>query len=145
MVLSRGDRQFRLNDKVMQTRNNYDKEVFNGDIGRITSIDPDDQVVIVNFDGIQVPYDYSDLDEISLAYAISVHKSQGSEYPAVVMPLLGQHFVMLQRNVFYTGLTRASKLVVIVGDPKAVRRAVHNTATTRRYTRLADRLRNEAD
>ncbi|MFC1863160.1 ATP-dependent RecD-like DNA helicase [Thermodesulfobacteriota bacterium] len=142
MELTRGDRQFRLNDKVMQIRNNYDKDVFNGDIGRITSVDPDNQVVIVTFDGFQVPYDFSDLDEISLAYAISVHKSQGSEYPAVIIPILFQHYVLLQRNLIYTGITRGKRLVVIVGSKKALAIGIRNDKIMRRYTYLSERIKN---
>jgi exodeoxyribonuclease V alpha subunit len=108
--LSRGGKKFRPKDKVMQVRNNYDKEVFNGDIGRIVSIDQENQQVIVSFDNVLVPYDYSELDEIILAYAISVHKSQGSEYRAIVVPVLSQHFVLLQRNLVYTAVTRGKDL-----------------------------------
>jgi exodeoxyribonuclease V alpha subunit len=104
--LTRGGRNFRLHDKVMQIRNNYEKEVFNGDLGRILRIDPESQEMVIDFDGRKVPYDYADLDEVVLAYAISIHKSQGSEYPAVVIPILTQHYVLLQRNLIYTGVTR---------------------------------------
>jgi exodeoxyribonuclease V alpha subunit len=141
--LTRGDRTFRLNDKVMQIRNNYDKEVFNGDIGRITSIDDANQEVTVKFDGFPVPYDYSELDEIVLAYSISVHKSQGSEYPAVILPLLSQHYVLLQRNLIYTAITRGKKLVIIVGSKKALAIGVKNNRIMRRYTYLTERLRSQ--
>ncbi len=139
--LTRGDRMFRLNDKVMQVRNNYEKEVFNGDIGRIISIDPDNQEVTIDFNGVPVPYDYSELDEVTLAYAISVHKSQGSEYPAVIIPLLSQHYVLLQRNLIYTAVTRGKRLVVIVGSKKALAMGIRNDRIRRRYTHLAERLR----
>jgi exodeoxyribonuclease V alpha subunit len=138
--LSRGGKKFRPKDKVMQIRNNYDKEVFNGDIGRIVSIDPENQQVIVSFDNVLVPYDYTELDEIVLAYAISVHKSQGSEYRAVVVPVLSQHFVLLQRNLMYTAVTRGKDLVVMVGSTKALAIAVGNDRIMRRYTYLAERL-----
>jgi exodeoxyribonuclease V alpha subunit len=139
--ITRGGRNFRMGDKVMQIRNNYDKEVFNGDIGRIVTIDTETQEVILSFDGRTVPYDYPDLDEIALAYAVSVHKSQGSEYPAVVIPILAQHYVLLQRNLIYTGVTRGKKLVVIVGTKKALAIGVKNNKTEKRYTYLNYRLR----
>lgn len=139
--LTRGDRTFRMNDKVMQIKNNYDKEVFNGDMGRITSIDNNNQEVTVTFDGIPVPYDYSELDEIILAYAISVHKSQGSEYPAVIIPILSQHYVLLQRNLIYTAITRGKKLVIIVGSKKALAMGIRNDKIMKRYTFLAERLK----
>ena len=138
--LTRGDRKLRIRDKVMQTRNNYEKDVFNGDIGRITSIDPENQEVIVTFEGISVPYDYSELDEIILAYAISVHKSQGSEYPAVIIPILAQHYVLLQRNLIYTAATRGKQLVVMVGSKKALAIGVNNDRIMKRYTCLGERL-----
>jgi exodeoxyribonuclease V alpha subunit len=139
--VTRGNRNFRVKDKVMQIKNNYDKEVFNGDIGRITRIDPENQEIVISFDGRDVPYDYSDLDEVVLAYAVSVHKSQGSEYPAVIIPVLTQHFMLLQRNLIYTGVTRGRKLVVLVGTRKALSIAVKNDKTEKRYTYLAYRLR----
>jgi exodeoxyribonuclease V alpha subunit len=138
--LVRGDRRFRLHDRVMQIRNNYDKDVFNGDVGRILRIDEAVQEVAVLYDEREVVYDYVDLDEIVLAYAISVHKSQGSEYPAVVMPVLTQHFILLQRNLIYTAVTRGRQLVVLVGTRKALAIAVNNDKTQMRYTRLRERL-----
>ncbi|UCH22991.1 MAG: ATP-dependent RecD-like DNA helicase [Deltaproteobacteria bacterium] len=138
--IERGERNFRLHDKVMQVRNNYDKEVFNGDIGRITRIYPDNQEMVVSFEEREVAYDFSDLDEIVLAYAISVHKSQGSEYSAVIMPILTQHYVLLQRNLIYTAVTRGRKLVVMVGTRKALAIGVHNNKTQKRYTHLQYRL-----
>ena len=137
----RGGRNFRVHDKVMQIKNNYDKEVFNGDIGRITRIDTENQELVISFDGRDIPYDYRDLDEIVLAYAVSVHKSQGSEYPAVIMPILTQHFVLLQRNLVYTAVTRGRKLVVMVGTMKALAIGVKNDKTQKRYTYLKHRLR----
>ena len=136
----RGGRLFRVNDKVMQIVNNYDKEVYNGDIGRIASIDEEEKEIKVIIDDREVVYDYSDLDELVHAYAISIHKSQGSEYPAVVIPILTQHYVLLQRNLLYTGVTRGKKLVVIVGTKKAMAIAVKNNKTEKRYTLLKDRL-----
>ena len=139
--LIRGNRSFRMHDKVMQIKNNYDKEVFNGDIGRITRIDLEDQEVMISFDGREVPYGYADLDEIVLAYAVSVHKSQGCEYPAVIIPVLTQHYLLLQRNLIYTAVTRGRKLVVMVGTRKALTIGVRNDKTQKRYTHLKQRLR----
>jgi exodeoxyribonuclease V alpha subunit len=140
LKLQRGERQFRLGDKVMQIRNNYDKDVFNGDIGRIIHVHPEDREITVRFDATNVIYPWDDLDELAPAYAISVHKSQGSEYPAVVLPLLTQHYVMLQRNLIYTGVTRGKRLVVLVGSAKAVHMAVANNRMGKRHTWLAHRL-----
>lgn len=137
----RGNRNFRVNDKVMQIKNNYDKEVFNGDIGRIKRIDLENQEVVICFDGRDIDYDYPDLDEIVLAYAVSVHKSQGSEYPAVVIPILTQHYILLQRNLLYTAVTRGRRLVVLVGTKKALAIAVKNDKTEKRYTYLRYRLK----
>jgi len=136
----RAGRLYRVNDKVMQITNNYDKEVYNGDIGRITAIDEEAREVIVSIDDREVAYDYSDLDELVHAYAVSIHKAQGSEYPAVVIPVLTQHYVLLQRNLLYTGVTRGRKLVVLVGTRKAIAIAVKNDKTEKRYTLLKDRL-----
>ncbi len=138
--ITRGDAKFRVNDKVMQIRNNYDKEIFNGDIGRITRMNSINQEVAISFDGTEVLYDYSELDEVVLAYAISVHKSQGSEYPAVILPVLTQHYLLLQRNLLYTAVTRGRELVVLVGTSKALAIAVNNDKTQRRYTYLRYRL-----
>ena len=138
--LVRGNRIFRVRDKVMQIRNNYDKEVYNGDIGNIARIDPESQVVVISFDGREVPYAFSDLDEIVQAYAISIHKSQGSEYPAVIIPVLTQHYILLQRNLIYTAVTRGKKLVVLVGTKKALQIAINNDKTEKRYTYLRQRL-----
>lgn len=137
----RGDTIYRRGDKVMQIRNNYDKDVFNGDVGTILDIDPERKVVQVVFDDRMVEYETSEMEELVLAYAISIHKSQGSEYPAVVIPLFMQHFIMLQRNLVYTAVTRGKKLVVLVGEKRALERAVANADVKRRYTRLTFRLR----
>jgi exodeoxyribonuclease V alpha subunit len=136
----RGNRNYRLNDKVMQIKNNYDKEVFNGDIGRITRIDEAVRKVTISFDGRDRAYDYTDLDEIILAYAVSVHKSQGSDYHAVIIPIVTQHYILLQRNLIYTAITRGRKLVVMVGTRKALAIGVKNDKTKRRYTYLRYRL-----
>ena len=140
ITLESAGRTFRMNDKVMQIRNNYDKDVFNGDIGRIRRIDHEEGEIRVEFDGRNVKYDFSELEELLHAYAISIHKSQGSEYPAVVFPLLTQHFMMLQRNLLYTAVTRARKLVVIVGSKKALAIAVKNNRIQSRFTLLKERL-----
>ncbi len=138
--ITRGDRTYRVNDKVMQIRNNYDKDVFNGDIGRITAIAWESREVLISIDGRAVVYDFSDLDEIVPAYAVSVHKSQGSEYPAVIIPIVTQHYILLQRNLIYTAVTRGKELVVIVGSRKAMTIGVNNNKTRQRYTRLCHRL-----
>ena len=136
-----GDRAFRLGDKVMQIRNNYDKDVFNGDLGRVTAIDRVDQRVTVTFDGAAVGYEYAELDELTHAFACSTHKAQGAEYPAVVLALLPAHYMMLQRNLLYTGVTRARRLCVIVGAPKAIAMAVRNDQIAARHSALDLRLR----
>lgn len=136
----RGSRVFRLNDKVMQIRNNYDKEVFNGDVGRITAFQEGGQVVEVNYDGLIVPYELAALDEIVPAYAVSIHKSQGSEFPAVVIPVLTQHYILLQRNLIYTAITRGKRLVVLVGTRKALAMAVGRNDQHKRHTGLCRRL-----
>ncbi len=131
---------FRVGDKVIQTQNNYTREVYNGDIGRITAIESIDQLVTVEFDGRPVEYDFGDLDELQLAYCCSIHKSQGSEYPAVVIPVHTQHFIMLRRNLLYTGITRGKKLVALVGSRKALGIAVGKADTARRFSLLKWRL-----
>lgn len=136
----RGGRVFAEGDKVMQIRNNYDKEVFNGDLGRIVRVDREEQTVMVRVEGRDVSYDFSEMDELVHAYAVSVHKSQGSEYPAVVIPLLTQHYMLLQRNLLYTAVTRGKKLVVLVGTRKALAIAVRNDRREKRYSLLAERI-----
>ena len=140
-VLTRGGRTYKTGDKVMQIQNDYEREVFNGDIGRIKAIDFENQLVLVDYDERTVQYDFSDLDELVLAYAVSIHKSQGSEYPAVVMPFHTSHYIMLQRNLLYTGLTRAKKLAILVGTKKALAIAVKNDKIRRRFTGLENKLR----
>ena len=130
------------NDKVMQIRNNYDKDVYNGDIGTIISLDMEERNLIVNFEGHEVEYDVSELDELTLAYATTIHKSQGSEYPIVVMPVLMNHYIMLQRNLIYTGITRAKKVLVLVGTRKALSYSIRNVVVQKRNTLLKYRLQN---
>jgi exodeoxyribonuclease V alpha subunit len=139
--VTRGARTLRLGDKVMQLKNDYDREVYNGDVGFITAIDDAERTITVRFDDREVIYEEGDLDELTLAYATSIHKSQGSEYPAVVVPLLTQHFVMLSRNLLYTAVTRGKKLVVLIADPRAVSLALAETRREERRTYLAERLR----
>jgi exodeoxyribonuclease V alpha subunit len=138
--LTRGGTTLRVGDRVIQQVNDYDREVFNGDLGAIAAIDPEEQEVIVRFDDRDVSYDYADLNEIALAWSISIHKSQGSEYPVVILPLYMQHYVMLSRNLLYTGLTRAKQLAVIVGPQKAIGMAVRQVKDNQRYTLLGERL-----
>ena len=140
-VLRRGGTCFKANDKVMQIRNNYDKEVFNGDIGVIDSVDGENRELTVRFEDRYVNYDVTELDELVLAYATTIHKSQGSEYPVVVIPVLMNHFMMLQRNLIYTGITRAKKILVLVGTRKALNYAVRNVTVNKRNTMLRERLR----
>ena len=138
--IRRGGYIFKQYDKVMQIRNNYDKEVFNGDIGRILEIDTEDNTLTVLFDGRKVLYEASELDELVQAYACTIHKSQGSEYPIVVMPVSMTHFMMMQRNLIYTGITRSKKVCVVVGTMKALGYAVRNITVTKRNTMLKERL-----
>jgi exodeoxyribonuclease V alpha subunit len=132
--------QFRPRDKVIQTENDYDKDVFNGDIGQVVKIDPVEREVTIRFDQREVVYDFGELDEVSLAYAITIHKSQGSEFPAVVIPLATQQYLLLQRNLVYTGITRGKKLVVLIGQRKALGMAVKNNRTENRFSGLLARL-----
>jgi exodeoxyribonuclease V alpha subunit len=135
-----GNHSFRVNDKVMQIKNNYDKEVFNGDIGRIENIEEEEHILEVNFYGRRVGYDFSELNELVLAYAITVHKSQGSEYRIVVIPVMTQHYLLLQRNLLYTGITRAKDMVILIGTKKALWIAIKNNKTFHRNTSLKERL-----
>ena len=138
--LNRGGYTYRQGDRVMQIRNNYDKDVFNGDSGYIREVDTEDRTLTVDFDGKTVEYDVTELDELTLAYATTIHKAQGSEYPIVVMPLLMTHFVMLQRNLIYTGITRAKKICVLIGATKALAYAIRNMAVLKRNTMLKERI-----
>ena len=131
---------YRVGDKVMQVENNYDRETFNGDLGFISAIDDEEAELTVDFDGRAVRYPYGELDEVTLAYATTIHKSQGSEYPAVVIPVVTQHYAMLQRNLLYTGLTRGKRLVVLVGQRKAVGIAVRGVQGRRRWSKLKELL-----
>jgi len=138
-----GNHSFRVNDKVMQIKNNYDKEVFNGDMGRIKNIDVEEHILEVNFYGKKVCYDFSELNELVLAYAITVHKSQGSEYQIVIIPVMTQHYLLLQRNLLYTGITRAKEMVILVGTKRALWIAIKNNKTFHRNTSLKERLKNK--
>ncbi|HDN85118.1 MAG TPA: ATP-dependent RecD-like DNA helicase, partial [Candidatus Aerophobetes bacterium] len=138
--LSRGQIVFKIGDKVMQLKNNYEKEVFNGDIGKIVRVNKKDEVIEVEFPEKRVIYQGQDINQITLAYAISVHKSQGTEYPVILMPLFTSHYLMLQRNLLYTALTRAKRLAIIVGEKKALAIAIKNDKMARRYTKLKQRI-----
>lgn len=139
-ALMRGGRRYQLHDRVMQLRNNYDLDIYNGDVGRVVAVDAHGPGLLVNFDGREVLLEGGDLDEVTPAFAISIHKSQGSEYPAIVVPVLTQHYIMLQRNLLYTAVTRGRKLVVLVGSRKALAIAIGNDNTLARHTWLAQRL-----
>jgi exodeoxyribonuclease V alpha subunit len=130
----------RVGDRVIQQVNDYDREVFNGDLGTITAIDLEEQEVTVQYQERLVTYDYADLNEITLAFATTIHKAQGSEYPVVILPLYMQHYMMLSRNLLYTGLTRAKQLAILVGPSKAIGLAVKQVKDQKRYTLLAQRL-----
>ena len=130
-----GDFELRVRDKVMQLKNNYEKGVFNGELGIITEVDCDEGMVVVRFDHL-IPYAREELSELTLAYACTVHKSQGNEYPVVIIPLFLEHYIMLARNLLYTALTRAKKLAILVGDTKALGRSVHNQKMIERYSGL---------
>jgi len=137
--------RFGPGDKVMQTVNDYDKDVFNGDIGRILTVHPEDQTLTIRFDDREVLYDFADLDALVPAYATTIHKAQGSEYPAVVIPVMTQHYVMLQRPLLYTAVTRGQRLVVLVGQTKALAMAMRTRATGRRWSTLAEWLTAAVD
>jgi exodeoxyribonuclease V alpha subunit len=138
--VEKGYRGLKVKDKVMQTINNYDKDVYNGDIGRVAFIDKDNQLLTVDFDGRRVVYQFNQLEELILAYAISIHKSQGSEYPAVIIPVMTQHYLLLQRNLIYTAITRGKKLVVLVGSKKALAIAIKNVSPGRRNSLLTEKM-----
>ncbi|GAB6035921.1 ATP-dependent RecD-like DNA helicase [Fundidesulfovibrio butyratiphilus] len=138
--LVRGKNRFRQGDRVLQTKNNYEKDIFNGDLGWVTDVDPKAGELVVDFEGRGVLYETSELDELTLAYAVSVHKAQGSEYPAIVVPIVTQHFMMLKRNLIYTALTRARRLAVILGGAKAISIGLRNVGASRRNTHLRYRL-----
>jgi len=138
--VTRFARTFRAGDRVLQTVNDYDKGVFNGDLGRVARLDLDQGSLAVAYDEVEVSYDFSELDELLPAYAMSVHRSQGSEFPAVVIPILTQHYPLLQRNLLYTAVTRARKLAVLVGSPKAIAIAVRNRRAKERHTSLRRRF-----
>ncbi len=141
--IERGETVFRTGDRVLQTVNNYDKSVYNGDIGRIAALDVEREIVRVHFDQAEVGYDFNELDELELAYALTIHKSQGSEYPAVVVVMHSSHYIMLQRNLLYTALTRAERMVCLVGNRRGIYKAINTASERRRYTRLQQRLRGE--
>ncbi len=138
--ITRGEMVFRMGDRIIQLTNDYQREVFNGDVGFISKIDTEEQEVIVQYNERDVTYDYADLNEIALAWSVTIHKSQGSEYPVVILPLYTQHYMMLSRNLLYTGLTRAKKLAIIVGSKKAISMAVRSVNQKERYTQLQQRL-----
>lgn len=140
----RGGMEFRAGDRVMQLRNNYDKDVYNGDVGFVQSVEPAERTLVVLFDGRPVEYRAADLDELTLAYATTIHKSQGSEYPAVIVLLHCQHYMMLQRNLLYTAITRGKKLVLVIGSPWAVKQAIETNVVRARRTSLAERMRGDA-
>ncbi len=139
-VVERFGYAYRVGDKVMQTENDYEKETFNGDIGFVIGIDQDAADMVIDFDGREVSYGFGELDEIALCYATTIHKAQGSEYPAVVIPVMTQHYMMLERNLIYTGITRGRKLVVLVGQKKAIGIAVHGAKERRRWSKLKERM-----
>jgi exodeoxyribonuclease V alpha subunit len=139
--LDRGGSKLRLGDRVMQLRNNYDKGVFNGDLGTIVELNTKESSIAVQFEGARIPYEADDLNEVSLAYAISVHKSQGSEYPVVIFPLHTSHYLMLHRRILYTAMTRGKERVVLVGSKKAVALAIRNVRVERRFTGLREKLK----
>ena len=139
-AIVRGGTTFRVGDRVMQLRNNYDKDVYNGDVGFVKAVDAETRSLVVLFDGRPVRYEPGDLDELVLAYATTIHKSQGSEYPAVIVIVHTQHYVMLQRNLLYTAITRGKKLVLLIGVPYAVSRAIDTNVVRERRTTLAERL-----
>ena len=143
-AVMRGGMSFRAGDRVMQLRNNYDKDVYNGDIGFVQSVVPETRSLVVLFDGRPVEYASGDLDELVLAYATTIHKSQGSEYPAVIVLMHRQHYMMLQRNLLYTAITRGKKLVLVIGAPWAVKTAIETNTVRERRTTLAEKMQERA-
>ena len=141
-ALKRGGYVYRQGDRVMQIRNNYDKDVFNGDIGTVTDVDEEERTLTINFEGKLVAYEASELDEVVLAYATTIHKSQGSEYPIVVIPIMMSHYMMLQRNLLYTAITRSKKVCVLIGSSRALARSVQNSTVNKRNTRLKERIQS---
>ena len=131
---------YAINDKVMQLTNNYDKDVYNGDIGYVSGIDHVEKELIINFDGNEIKYEFSELDELTLSYATTIHKSQGSEYPVIVMPIAMQHYLMLKKNLLYTGITRGRKLVILIGQQKAIAIAIKNKQSDIRHSKLKEWL-----
>lgn len=144
-IISHSGYSYKITDRVMQLKNNYDKNIYNGDIGTIVEIKTTEQTLTCNYDGRLVEYEFSELDEITLAYAVSIHKSQGSEYDAVIIPIFTQHFTLLQRNLLYTAITRAKKLCILIGQPKAIAMTVKNNKTIERKTFLKQLLTTELD
>ena len=140
--IQHGDTTFRVGDKVIQTKNNYEKNVFNGDTGFISSVNTEDKSLTVDYGDANVFYERADLDELLLAYALTIHKSQGSEYPIIVMPVTNQHYFMLSKNLLYTGITRAKQICVLVGSKDALAYGIRNIRITKRNTMLKERLIN---
>ena len=131
---------YAINDKVMQLTNNYDKDVYNGDIGYVNGIDHVEKELLINFDGNEIKYEFSELDELTLSYATTIHKAQGSEYPVIVMPIAMQHYLMLKKNLLYTGITRGRKLVILIGQQKAIAIAIKNKQSDIRHSKLKEWL-----
>ena len=136
-----GDRRFIVGDRVMQTSNNYDKKVFNGDLGYILDINQSSKTFDIMFENEIIRYDFDEAEQLSLAYAITIHKSQGSEFPAVIIPVINQHYIMLQRNLLYTGVTRAKKLIILIGQKQSLQRCIENNRQSKRFTQLGLRLK----
>jgi exodeoxyribonuclease V alpha subunit len=134
------ERKFLLHDKVMQVKNNYDKEVYNGDIGYVCGVDREEGKLLVDFDNRTLEYDFEELDELVLAYAMTIHKSQGNEFKVVIVPMVMAHYIMLQRNLLYTAVTRARERIILIGEMKAVSMAIRNNVVRQRNTRLRQRL-----
>ena len=142
MSFDNNNRNFRVGDRVIQTKNNYDKNVFNGDLGYIQSLNFKEKKFTVMFENSNVEYEFNEANQINLAYCITIHKSQGSEFPAVIIPLTEQHNIMLQKNLLYTGMTRAKKLLILIGSQSALQKAVSNTKSLHRFSQLSSKLKN---